>query len=155
MAQESDKFIVDLVKRVNGCNKKLSKYDSELEVFKNAISPVQQNPKLSEIIESRNIKLSKSVLDAVEEFVVDARALSKILSESLESKEKEVCQKIYSDNKLAEAERSRAWLLFWQKSLRWSLGVVFALIMYSGAVFLSENINFIKIPVRDLITSHK
>lgn len=54
-------------------------------------------------------------------------------------------------NKTRKAERKDMWVLWFQKLVRWSLGTLVAVILYSGAVWASENYDFIKVPIKDWI----
>ena len=52
-----------------------------------------------------------------------------------------------------EAERKDLWKLWRDKLVRWVGGVTIAILLYSSFVYLSEHINFIKIPVHDLVAA--
>lgn len=50
---------------------------------------------------------------------------------------------------LRKAERRSMWILWSQRLIRWVLGTVVAVILYSVVVWASEQCSFVKIPVRD------
>lgn len=54
------------------------------------------------------------------------------------------------DDEVREAERAAMWILWLQRLVRWSAGIVFAVVLYSALVWASENFKFVKIPIRDL-----
>ena len=56
---------------------------------------------------------------------------------------------------IRQAERIDQWKLWRDKFIRWSIGVVVAVFMYSMFVYASVEIDFIKIPVRDLVIGNK
>ncbi len=51
-----------------------------------------------------------------------------------------------------KAERRDIWILWFQRTARWAAGILLFVLLYSLCVFASEKTNFIKIPVRDVIT---
>ncbi len=48
-----------------------------------------------------------------------------------------------------KAERRDIWILWLQKLVRWTLGTIVAVVLYSAAVWTSEKCDFIKIPIKD------
>ncbi|MBO6704433.1 MAG: hypothetical protein JJ921_18980 [Pseudomonadales bacterium] len=54
-----------------------------------------------------------------------------------------------------QARQARAddWINWLHKAVRWMLGVVLAVVLYSAIVPLSEAFDFIKIPVKDWFQS--
>ena len=48
-----------------------------------------------------------------------------------------------------KAERRDTWILWLQKLVRWTLGTIVAVVLYSAAVWASEKCDFIKIPIKD------
>jgi hypothetical protein len=50
-----------------------------------------------------------------------------------------------------KTERADMWNLWLQKAIRWGLGAIFAILLYSTFVFVANNCDFIKIPIKDLI----
>jgi len=47
------------------------------------------------------------------------------------------------------AERIHMWVLWGERLVRWSVGAFLAVLLYSGAVWLSDTVEFFKVPVRD------
>ncbi|NKB37841.1 MAG: hypothetical protein GKR93_11845 [Gammaproteobacteria bacterium] len=52
---------------------------------------------------------------------------------------------------IRKEERRDIWILWTQKIVRWMLGILAAIVMYSSLVWVSEHWGFIKVPVRDLV----
>lgn len=52
-----------------------------------------------------------------------------------------------------KAVRGDMWILWGQKLIRWTLGVIVVVVLYSAIVWVSEKYEFIKIPIRDWIPS--
>ena len=50
-----------------------------------------------------------------------------------------------------KAVRGDMWILWGQKVIRWAIGVIVAVILYSAVVWMSEKCEFIKIPIKDWI----
>ena len=48
-----------------------------------------------------------------------------------------------------KAERQDMWILWLQRLVRWTLGIIAAVVLYSALVWASEKDNFIKIPIKD------
>ncbi|WP_435626413.1 hypothetical protein [Candidatus Ferrigenium straubiae] len=48
-----------------------------------------------------------------------------------------------------KAERRDTWILWFQKLVRWTLGTIVAVVLYSVAILASEKCDFIKIPIKD------
>lgn len=53
-----------------------------------------------------------------------------------------------------EAERKDMWILWGQKLIRWTLGVIVAVVLYSAVVWVSEKCEFIKIPIKDWMSQN-
>ncbi len=58
-------------------------------------------------------------------------------------------------NAIKKAERIDQWRIWRDKLVRWTVGVSAAIFLYSLFVYLSGEIAFIKIPVRDLVLGGK
>lgn len=54
---------------------------------------------------------------------------------------------------LREGERMDMWFSWAQKAVRWSLGMVIVVLLYSGSVAASKEWDWIRIPVKDWVTS--
>lgn len=54
-----------------------------------------------------------------------------------------------------KAERDAMWVLWFQRTVRWSAGALFVVFLYSAVVWVSEHSSFIKVPVRDLVVPHE
>lgn len=86
----------------------------------------------------RSIAGSRTALKTVESYILTYKANLK--------------EEIQQQRAFTKAERKDMWLLWIQKTTRWALGFAVAIILYSGAVWLSEKYpDFIKVPVRDWI----
>lgn len=53
-----------------------------------------------------------------------------------------------------KAERRDMWTLWGQKLIRWVIGVIVAIVLYSSLVLASEVCGFIKIPIKDWLPQH-
>jgi len=80
---------------------------------------------------------AKELADYVSQFVINENGKREL--EGL---------RIEQEFKLQQAHAYKAW---GHKIVRWAVGIVIAVILYSTAVYISERCTFIKIPVRDLI----
>ena len=54
-------------------------------------------------------------------------------------------------NKMAEWEKANQYKVWLHKTVRWVVGAIVVIVLYSGAVWLQSKCDFIKIPVRDWI----
>lgn len=63
-------------------------------------------------------------------------------------------QQIDLDKLERQAERHDMWKLWAHKTIRWALGGVTAVLLYSAAVWAAEKSDFIKVPIRDMVVEN-
>jgi hypothetical protein len=153
MSKDAEEFIVDLREKAANCNNAVDLYEDEIKNLKSKKINLASRPNLLEILDSFEANELNHLINLLEHLVREKKSLSSTILSSIDADKFEVLRSVYSENFLAKAERSRAWVLFWHKTIRWVFGVSAALLIYSCAVYLSIEFDFIKVPVRDLITS--
>ncbi|PHR80495.1 MAG: hypothetical protein COA59_17490 [Colwellia sp.] len=61
---------------------------------------------------------------------------------------------LVNDKATRKAERRDMWTLWFQKLIRWTLGAIVAILLYSGVVWVADNTSFIKVPIKDWIPKY-
>lgn len=91
----------------------------------------------------------------IESYVVSAHNLTDAFKGFHEKYESSDYFEIARQKAVRQAERSDHWKLWRHKLIRWTAGVVGAVILYSVIVELSYQFDFVHIPVRDLVIETK
>ena len=89
----------------------------------------------------------------VESYLMKVNELTKRLEQFSNYHEKNEFFDISKAIEHRKAERNDAWMLWRDKLIRWTAGITAAVLMYSTFVYLSEKVDFIKVPVHDLVTA--
>lgn len=74
---------------------------------------------------------------------------------SLEKKEDENSLELDHAKATRRSERQDMWVSWFQKAIRWSLGVILAVLLYSMVVWMSEKTEFIKVPIKDWLPAQQ
>ena len=86
----------------------------------------------------------------IENYLINASAWTNDLVEFHQRKEEDDYFVISRQKGARRAERIDFWVLWIQRLIRWVLSVFLIVFIYSVLVWISDSVNFIKIPLRDL-----
>jgi len=169
MDELKNKFNAEIDKTIQGLEKELIILNRQfvergLEEFNGKMEKVDGHFRLGRVLPIfRTLKDDKDpVLQRIEGIVKHACNVIDITKKHLETDEYSWAtsrnreRQIFNEQKTMNAENRKAerddmWNLWAQKAVRWSLGAVIAVLLYSSFVFVAEQCDFIKIPIKDLI----
>lgn len=128
-------------------------------IIKNRLKPFGyfENPDISAPIllkyyESQDQANKNEISREITEFL---RASSKAFDHPktyFDNKESQNKLEAHMQSVLRANERKDMWKLWFHKLIRWTVGVFLTIFLYSLFVYLSEKIDFIKIPIKDSIS---
>jgi hypothetical protein len=146
-----DDLFPDLSEQLSKLDKS---YGEVVDYFnKNNIGDESQrdDPKfLSQLLRLSDLNTdTRGLPNYIEEFVKASYGLaglsSKYSSNYVAAWEKEKAKGV----DLRKAERKDMWISWIQKTIRWGLGIIFAVLLYSTIAWVSEKNEFVKIPIKD------
>jgi hypothetical protein len=155
------KFFKDVEPNIQNLKKSLSQINANLEHY--GIEPLSaQNGKGSLAQQFERVPQGVGALGPIEDFIRESIRLSDKLSnydgvssiywEIEKTKNWEKAQADLAHGKLErKADRTDMWILWGQKLIRWTAGIIVAVVLYSTVVWVSEKCEFIKIPIKDWI----
>lgn len=136
---------------------------STLEAQRKALAQINSNLRHSEIEEisatTGNGSLRKQfeanpqgigAFGPIDDYVSESAKLSEKVAKYISDYLIEWEHEQLKSEDLRRAERRSMWILWSQRLIRWVLGAVVAVMLYSVVVWASEKSSFVKIPVRDL-----
>jgi hypothetical protein len=114
----------------------------------------QKKPQGVGILDSIETSL-QACLEAVSQIEEFRSHQHEVWKSELFKAETERSHQIKHEKDKRKAERRDMWALWLQQTIRWFIGVVLVIFMYSCAVRASELIPFVKIPIKDWLPDHK
>lgn len=142
-------FFKDLTSILEAQRKALANINSNLRHYEiEEISATTGKGSLQKQFESnpKGVGAFGPIEDYIRESVKLSESVDKYISGYLSEWNNE---KIKSEE-MRKAERKSMWILWSQRLVRWTLGGLVAVMLYSVVVWASEHSTFVKVPVRDL-----
>lgn len=161
MSDETDKvkYFQDLTYRTKRLQEIIDGINSNLvhEGYEKISSSNNKNI-WAEYIEKNPEKSGQYFL--IDEFMREALMISNLVNQYSENhlknweidaqrREDLFLQELNHQKQERKSERIDYWILWFHKSIRWVAGFVLLIVVYSSTVWVSEQVGFVKIPVKD------
>jgi len=113
-----------------------------------------------------NFPQDAGFLEDIERYVLDTREVCRQIDDYRASLQRQFANEEYKnrtlhlaqlvhDKEKRASERRDMWKLWSQQTIRWIIGVILVILLYSCATAIHEKYGFIKIPIKDWLPEHK